>query len=224
MPHRTAVAAEALDVHGDSGEDMLQVGLGLSPIAAPTHAVPVGELVDGALHSGTDRIPGLPVGRVLLGADAELQVAEFSRGKADVPGAVSGGGALDADRARLALALGEPRHDQRGGGGRGSQVGAMPAPADLPLGAGDLLAIEVDVEVVPVEPFVAAVLAGGVTRQRSGDGDLVFPGGVFQVDQGGVATVDQVLGGQQSTTLPGGCGCRAGPGRRSWRPRSWPRP
>lgn len=60
---------------------MLQVGLGLSPVAAPTHAVPVGELVDGALHSRSDRIPGLPVGRLLLGADADLQIAEFSRGK-----------------------------------------------------------------------------------------------------------------------------------------------
>ena len=60
---------------------MLQVGLGLSSVAAATHAVSVSELVDGAFHSGTDRIPGMPVGRVLLGADAELQFAEFSRGK-----------------------------------------------------------------------------------------------------------------------------------------------
>jgi hypothetical protein len=50
----------------------------------------------------------------------------------------------------------------------------MPALADLSLGAGDLLAIEVDVEVVSVEAFVAAVLAGGVAWQWSGDGDLVF--------------------------------------------------
>jgi hypothetical protein len=41
----------------------------------------VGELVDGALHSGTNRIPGPPVGRVLLGADTELQVAQFPWGK-----------------------------------------------------------------------------------------------------------------------------------------------
>lgn len=74
-------AAEALDVHGDRGEDVLQVGLGLSPVAAATHAVPMSELVDGALHSGANRVAGLPVGRVLFGADAGLQVAEFSRGK-----------------------------------------------------------------------------------------------------------------------------------------------
>jgi hypothetical protein len=77
----------------------------------------------------------------------------------------------------------------------------MPAFADLPLGAGHLLAIEVDMEVVPVEALVAAVLAGGIARQRSGDGDLMFPGSVFQVDQGGIATVDEVLGGQQATAL-----------------------
>lgn len=54
----------------------------------------------------------------------------------------------------------------------------MPALADLPLGAGDLLAIEVDVEVVAVEAVVAAVLVGGIARQWSDDGDLVFSGGV----------------------------------------------
>jgi len=58
----------------------------------------------------------------------------------------------------------------------GEEVGYL---ADLSLGAGDLLAIEVDVEVVSVEAFVAAVLAGGVARQRSGDGDLMFSGGLF---------------------------------------------
>jgi hypothetical protein len=55
----------------------------------------------------------------------------------------------------------------------------MPALADLPLGTGHLLAIKVDMEVVPVEALVAAVLAGGVAWQRSGDGDLVFSGGLF---------------------------------------------
>ncbi|MGW4735405.1 hypothetical protein ACWEQC_40735 [Streptomyces shenzhenensis] len=76
----------------------------------------------------------------------------------------------------------------------------MPALADLALRAGDLPAVEVDVEVVPVEAFVLAVLAGGVARQWAADGDLVFAGGSFQVDQRGVAAVDQVLGGQQSAT------------------------
>lgn len=95
----------------------MQVGLGRSSVAAPAHAVPVDELVHGAFHSGTDRIPSLPVWRLLLDADAHLQLAEFSWGKADVPGAVAGGGALGADRAGLALGLGEPGHDQRSGGG-----------------------------------------------------------------------------------------------------------
>jgi hypothetical protein len=73
--------AQALDVHGDRGEDVLQVGLGLSPVAAATHAVPMGELVDGALHSGADRVAGFPVGRVLFSANADLQVAELLWGK-----------------------------------------------------------------------------------------------------------------------------------------------
>src|SRR6476469_10134483 len=80
----------------------------------------------------------------------------------------------------------------------------MPAFADLPLGTSHLLAIEVDAEVVSVEAFVAAVLASGVARQRPGDGDLMFPGSVFQVDQGGVTTVDEMLGGQQTTALQTG--------------------
>jgi hypothetical protein len=67
-----------------------------------------------------------------------------------------------------------------------------------------LSAVEVDVEVVPAKAFVPAVLAGGVARQRSGDCDLVFTGGVFQVDQGGVAAVDEVLGGQQAAALQAG--------------------
>ncbi|GAA1932699.1 hypothetical protein GCM10009753_77950 [Streptantibioticus ferralitis] len=62
-------------------KDVLQVGLRLSSVAAAAHTVSMGELVDGALDSGADRIPGLPVGRLLLGADADLRVAEFSRGK-----------------------------------------------------------------------------------------------------------------------------------------------
>jgi len=51
--------------------------------------------------------------------DVELQVADFSWGKANSPGAVGGGGAPGADRAGVALPLGEPGHDQRGGGRRG---------------------------------------------------------------------------------------------------------
>ncbi|MFF1417722.1 hypothetical protein [Streptomyces sp. NPDC058280] len=74
----------------------------------------------------------------------------------------------------------------------------MPAPTDLALAAGHLPAVEVDVEVVPAEALASAVLAGGIARQRSGDGDPVFAGGLFQKDQGGVAAVDQVLGGQQA--------------------------
>ncbi|MCX5400718.1 hypothetical protein [Streptomyces sp. NBC_00102] len=50
----------------------------------------------------------------------------------------------------------------------------MPARADLTLGADDLLPVEVDVEVVPVEAFILAVLAGWVARQCPGDSDLVF--------------------------------------------------
>ena len=53
-------------------------------VAAVAHAVSVGKLVNGALDPGADRVAGLPVGGLLLGADAELQVAEFSRGKRTV--------------------------------------------------------------------------------------------------------------------------------------------
>ncbi|MFF1649630.1 hypothetical protein [Streptomyces sp. NPDC058240] len=71
----------------------------------------------------------------------------------------------------------------------------MPAPADLALGTGHLLAVVIDVEIVPAEALALAVLSGGVSRQWSGEGDLVLPGGLFQVDQRGVAAVDEVLGG-----------------------------
>ncbi|MFE3657875.1 hypothetical protein [Streptomyces sp. NPDC059165] len=80
----------------------------------------------------------------------------------------------------------------------------MPSRAGLALRAGDLAAVEVDVEVVAAEAVVPAVLAGGVDRQWSGDRDLVFAGCLFQMDQGGVAAVDQVLGGQQPAALEPG--------------------
>jgi hypothetical protein len=56
------------------------------------------------------------------------------------------------------------------------------------------------VEVVPGEALVLALLAGGVASEWPGDGDLVLTCGLFQVGQGGVAGVDQVLGGQQPAT------------------------
>ena len=75
-------SAEALDVDGDGRQDVLDVGFSLS--AAVAYAVCVGELVDRALHSGADRVAGLPLGRLLLGTDAELQVTEFSWGNPTV--------------------------------------------------------------------------------------------------------------------------------------------
>ncbi|MFF9221662.1 hypothetical protein [Streptomyces viridosporus] len=80
----------------------------------------------------------------------------------------------------------------------------MPALADLPLGAGDLPAVVVDVEVVPSEALASAVLSGGIAPERPGDGDLVITCGLFQVGQGGVAAVDQVLGGQQAAAVQAG--------------------
>ncbi|MFB9838833.1 hypothetical protein ACFFNX_42475 [Actinoallomurus acaciae] len=62
-------------------------------------------------------------------------------------------------------------------------------------GAGDLLAVEVDAEVVAGEAIAPAVLVSGVTRQRSDDGDPVFAFGLLQVGRGGVAAVDQMLVG-----------------------------
>jgi hypothetical protein len=73
----------------------------------------------------------------------------------------------------------------------------VPSLADLASGAGDLLAVEVDVEVVPVKAFAFPVLAGGVARQWPADGDLVLASGLFQADQGGVAAFDQVFARRQ---------------------------
>ncbi|OEJ36587.1 hypothetical protein BGK72_35960 [Streptomyces agglomeratus] len=55
------------------------------------------------------------------------------------------------------------------------------------------------------------MLTGGVAPQWSRDGDLVFSGGLFQAGQGGIAGIDQVLGGQESAGA-----------RRVWMPgRTW---
>jgi len=44
--------AEAFDVDGDGGQDVLQVGPGLSPVAAVAHAGAAGEFAYGALDAG----------------------------------------------------------------------------------------------------------------------------------------------------------------------------
>ena len=73
--------AEAFDVDGDGGEDVLEVGLGLPAVAAVAHAVAVGELADGALDAGSDGVALVPGGVLLVGAVAGLQLVELARGK-----------------------------------------------------------------------------------------------------------------------------------------------
>src|SRR5215831_13435423 len=72
--------AEAFDVDRDGGQDMLQVGLGLSPVAAVAHAVAAGELADGALDAGPHSVALVPGGVLLVGAVADLQLVELARG------------------------------------------------------------------------------------------------------------------------------------------------
>jgi hypothetical protein len=109
--------AEALDVDGDSGEDVLEVGLGLPAVAAVTHAVAIGELADGALDAGSDSVALVPGGVLLVGTVADLQLVELAPGKAHGAFDVAGGGAGGPGRAGLALALGEAGDDERGGVG-----------------------------------------------------------------------------------------------------------
>jgi hypothetical protein len=74
--------AEALDVDGDGGQDVLQVGLGLSPVAAVAHAVAAGELADGALDAGPYRVALVPGGVLLVSAVTYLQ---FEQPNAKIP-------------------------------------------------------------------------------------------------------------------------------------------
>lgn len=70
------------------------MGSPLSSVAAASHAVSVGELVDRVLRSGADRVAGLLFRRLLLCSDTEAQIAESSRGKDHHAGSVCGAGAL----------------------------------------------------------------------------------------------------------------------------------
>ena len=54
--------AEAFDVDGDGGQDVLQVGFGLASVAAVAHVVAAGELADGALDAGPDGVALVPGG------------------------------------------------------------------------------------------------------------------------------------------------------------------
>jgi hypothetical protein len=76
--------AEALDVDGDGGEDVLEVGLGLASAAAVAHVVAVGELADGALDAGPDGVALVPGGILLVSAVTDLQFEQFARGKPTV--------------------------------------------------------------------------------------------------------------------------------------------
>ena len=87
-PGRCALAgwelAEAFYVDRDGGQDMLQVGLGLSPVAAVAHSVAMGELADGALDAGPDGVALVPGGVLLVGAVADLQLVELAGGEPTV--------------------------------------------------------------------------------------------------------------------------------------------
>ena len=109
--------AEAFDADRDGGQDMLQVGLGLSPVAAVALAVAAGELADGALDAGPHCVALVLGGILLVGAVADLQFVELARGEARGALAVAGGGAGSSDGAGLALARGKACHDERGGVG-----------------------------------------------------------------------------------------------------------
>jgi hypothetical protein len=53
---------KALDGDRDGGQAVLQVRLGLAPVAAVAHAVAAGELADGALDAGPDGGALVPAG------------------------------------------------------------------------------------------------------------------------------------------------------------------
>ena len=81
---RRGQLAEALDVDGDGGERVLEVGLGLASVAAVAHVVAVGELADGALDAGPDGVALVPGGVLLVSAVTDLQFEQFARGKPTV--------------------------------------------------------------------------------------------------------------------------------------------
>ena len=62
------VSAEAFDVHGDGGQDMLDVGLGCAVVATAAGLVAQGELGDGALDSRAQGIAFAPGWVLLVGA------------------------------------------------------------------------------------------------------------------------------------------------------------
>src|SRR5262249_61183384 len=107
---------------------MLQVGLGLSPVAAVAHAVAAGELADGALDAGPHGVALMPGGVLLVGAVAGLQLVELARGEAHGALAVGGGGAGGPGGGGGGLGLGGGGPPERGGGGRSGGGGGRGTP------------------------------------------------------------------------------------------------
>jgi hypothetical protein len=76
-------------------------------------------------------------------------------------------------------------------------MGLSPVAAGVAVGAGDLLAVPVDVEPGEVKAILVAGLPAGVRRQWADQFDAMVGAGGQEVIDADVAGVDQVLVGQQ---------------------------
>jgi hypothetical protein len=70
------LVAEAFDIDGDRGQDVLDVRPGCAPMAAAVHLLRVGRLVDRALDAGAGGVEVLPLRILLVGAVLGLEVVE----------------------------------------------------------------------------------------------------------------------------------------------------
>jgi len=93
---------QAEQVEGDGGVDVFEVGLVQAAVAGVAHAGDGDGLVDGGLDPGAQRVLGLPVLGVLLGAGVVEGLVDLAGPQGELAAAAAGGGALVTGRAGVA--------------------------------------------------------------------------------------------------------------------------
>ncbi|MGN9822073.1 hypothetical protein ACTMUQ_43205 [Streptomyces sp. SD11] len=100
---RRQVDTDAFEIDRDSGQDVLDVGLGFTSVAAPAHAVAVDELADCAFDGGPQRVAREPFLGLLLGPGLGLNVVELAGKEREQAHVAAGLGGSDRTLAAVPL-------------------------------------------------------------------------------------------------------------------------
>ncbi|SQD94650.1 hypothetical protein FMEAI12_2700006 [Parafrankia sp. Ea1.12] len=188
-------AVEADEVDRGRGEDVGEMVLGQAVVAGVADTGGGGGLVHGSLDAGPEVVALLPRVGGLLGAEPFKQFVLVAGTQGELAGRGRRGGAAGAQRAGQAV---HPAEIDLQDGFPSGLLGS-PGAAGGAVRAGGLLSVPVDGEVGQVEGAGGAGLPGGVHSERADQFDAMLGRAGQEQLGGGVAGVDGVFGGQQTT-------------------------